>query len=190
MLGVAAGYAEATKLTTLQEPLNLADPPCPHFGVCGSCNYQNLQYHAQLEAKQQQVLETLQHIGGISNCDDVLLPIIPCQQPCYYRSNMQCTFSMAPTFPFQPWQTQLSSGHSLAGSTCAPSDIAKRLIVGLHKANDPSEIVPVQTCFLQHDSASVLLQAAAQAVAQSPPMQAEQLSLSSSLYFSRKSVNV
>ncbi|KAL0053428.1 hypothetical protein WJX82_005653 [Trebouxia sp. C0006] len=117
---VKKGYAEATKVTTLQSPLNLADPPCPHFSVCGGCNYQNLQYDAQLLAKQQQVSETLQRIGGISNCNDVLLPIIPCQQQYHYRNNMQFTFSEA---PFQHKESQRQQSHVLFGT----STITERL---------------------------------------------------------------
>ena len=42
------------------------------------------------------------------------------------------------------------------------------IVIGLHEANDPSQIVPIHTCYLQHHSADVLLQAASQAVAQAP----------------------
>ncbi len=166
---MCTGYAEATKVTTLQSPLNLADPPCPHFSVCGGCNYQNLQYDAQLLAKQQQVSETLQRIGGISNCNDVLLPIIPCQQQYHYRNNMQFTFSEA---PFQHKERLESSSGS---STHTQSDPAKRVVIGLHKTNNPSEVVPIEACSLQHDSANTLLQAAAEALALSPT-QPQQLS--------------
>lgn len=166
---VKKGYAEATKVTTLQNPLNLADPPCPHFSVCGGCNYQNLQYYAQLHAKQQQVSETLQRIGGISNCDDVLLSIIPCQQQYHYRNNMQFTFSEA------PFQHKESSEYSSGSSTHTRPDPAKRVVIGLHKVNNPSEVVPIEACSLQHDSANTLLQAAAQALALSPT-QPQQLS--------------
>ena len=170
--GFAAGYAEATKLTTVQNPLNPAEPPCPHFGVCGGCNYQNLQYQSQLDAKQQQVSESLQRIGGFTTADNVLLPIIPCQQPYHYRNNMQFTFSMVPSSALPSSPGQQNSMESSGDSICIHSNVAQRLTVGLHKANGPSEIIPIQTCFLQHDSANILLQA----VAQSLPIPAQQLS--------------
>ena len=176
---VAAGYAEATKLNTLQDALNLVDPPCPHFGTCGGCNYQHLQYTAQLSSKHQQVAESLHRIGGVRDCQDVLLPIIPCQQSYHYRNNMQFTFSaMAPllldhaqqSIESRPASSMHTQGHSSSN----------RLILGLHKANDPSKIIPIQTCFLQHDSANALLQTVAQAAAQltpqASPKQSQQLS--------------
>jgi 23S rRNA (uracil1939-C5)-methyltransferase len=39
--------------------------PCPHFGVCGGCNYQHLEYSAQVRAKADILRETLGRIGHI-----------------------------------------------------------------------------------------------------------------------------
>jgi 23S rRNA (uracil1939-C5)-methyltransferase len=39
--------------------------PCPHFGVCGGCNYQHLEYGAQVRAKAEILRETLGRIGHI-----------------------------------------------------------------------------------------------------------------------------
>lgn len=143
---VRKGYAEASKLTTLKQHANPTEAPCPHFGTCGGCDLQNLEYTAQLHAKQVQVAETFQRIGGISNCNDILLPIVACQQAYHYRNNVQFTFS-----------TSQAASH-----TGKPAQV----VLGLHKARQPSQITPVQTCFLQQDSANSLLQAASLAVAQ------------------------
>lgn len=40
-------------------------PPCPHFGVCGGCQLQHLNYAAQLAAKAEFVRESLRRLGGI-----------------------------------------------------------------------------------------------------------------------------
>jgi 23S rRNA (uracil1939-C5)-methyltransferase len=42
------------------------EPFCPHFGVCGGCQWQMLPYHKQLEYKQKQVEENLKRIGRIA----------------------------------------------------------------------------------------------------------------------------
>jgi 23S rRNA (uracil1939-C5)-methyltransferase len=40
-------------------------PPCPHFGVCGGCDYQHIPYDAQLRYKTQILRETLRRTGKI-----------------------------------------------------------------------------------------------------------------------------
>jgi 23S rRNA (uracil1939-C5)-methyltransferase len=39
-------------------------PPCPYFGICGGCDLMHLSYPAQVEAKVQMVVETIERIGG------------------------------------------------------------------------------------------------------------------------------
>lgn len=41
-------------------------PKCPHFGVCGGCSLQHLSADAQLEAKQRQLLDSLERIGRVT----------------------------------------------------------------------------------------------------------------------------
>jgi tRNA/tmRNA/rRNA uracil-C5-methylase (TrmA/RlmC/RlmD family) len=50
-----AGHATAYKVRTVRASSDAAQPPCPHFGPCGGCQHQNLQYAAQLAEKQAQV---------------------------------------------------------------------------------------------------------------------------------------
>jgi hypothetical protein len=50
-----AGHATAHKVRTVRASPHAAQPPCPHFGPCGGCQHQNLQYTAQLAEKQAQV---------------------------------------------------------------------------------------------------------------------------------------
>src|SRR5210317_1177936 len=38
-------------------------PFCVHYGTCGGCKWQHIQYAEQLEFKQQQVLDQLERIG-------------------------------------------------------------------------------------------------------------------------------
>jgi len=39
-------------------------PKCAHFGICGGCSLQHLSPAAQLAAKQRQLLDNLERIGG------------------------------------------------------------------------------------------------------------------------------
>ena len=54
-LAWVAGHATAAKTAVLRPSPDAAEPPCPHFGPCGGCSLQGLQYGAQLAAKQAQV---------------------------------------------------------------------------------------------------------------------------------------
>ena len=49
------------------------DPKCSHFGTCGGCKWQNMQYDSQLEFKQNEVLNNLYKISDylylINNLD-------------------------------------------------------------------------------------------------------------------------
>ncbi|HJW75241.1 MAG TPA: TRAM domain-containing protein, partial [Thermoleophilia bacterium] len=59
-------YAEAVLLEIL-EPSGLRVPPaCGHVADCGGCEWQTLDYGAQLDFKQRQVVESLEHIGGLT----------------------------------------------------------------------------------------------------------------------------
>jgi len=40
------------------------EPLCRHFGRCGGCSYQHISYPAEFSAKQKQLLDIMQRIGG------------------------------------------------------------------------------------------------------------------------------
>ncbi len=56
------GRAEANVLEILEKAPDEIDSPCPHFGICGGCNYQNLPYEAQLSIKENQVKQILDEV--------------------------------------------------------------------------------------------------------------------------------
>jgi 23S rRNA (uracil1939-C5)-methyltransferase len=51
-----------------------AEPPCPHFGVCGGCALQHLSSKKQIEFKQRQLIEALNRIGNVSGFE-LLAPL-------------------------------------------------------------------------------------------------------------------
>lgn len=57
-------------------------PRCPHFGVCGGCSLQHLSPGAQIQAKQQTLLDALKHIGKVA--PETLLPPLTAE-PWGYR---------------------------------------------------------------------------------------------------------
>jgi 23S rRNA (uracil1939-C5)-methyltransferase len=53
------GYVRAALVEVLTPSPARITPPCPHFGVCGGCQYQHSDYTAQLEDKRQILHETI-----------------------------------------------------------------------------------------------------------------------------------
>ena len=64
---VKRGFAEATALEVLSSGPDRVVAPCPHFGACGGCRFQDYAYERQLEAKEAQVRDALVRLGGIAS---------------------------------------------------------------------------------------------------------------------------
>ncbi|OOG27204.1 23S rRNA (uracil(1939)-C(5))-methyltransferase [Thioalkalivibrio denitrificans] len=58
-------YDQAAVDEVLQASPDRADPRCPHFGVCGGCSLQHMHPEAQIRAREQAVLEVLEHVGRV-----------------------------------------------------------------------------------------------------------------------------
>ncbi len=59
-------------------------PPCPHFGTCGGCDFQQMSYAAQLQAKAGIVRDCLHRIGKIEYEGEI--SVIPSPEQFEYRS--------------------------------------------------------------------------------------------------------
>ena len=62
------------------------EPPCPYFGRCGGCDFQQMNYEAQLAAKKEFVRDCLRRIAKIESPD---LQIIAAPNQWHYRSRAQ-----------------------------------------------------------------------------------------------------
>jgi len=63
------------------------EPPCQYFGRCGGCDFQQLTYQAQLDAKVEIIKDCLHRIGRIENLPD--FQITPAPNPWQYRTRAQ-----------------------------------------------------------------------------------------------------
>lgn len=57
-----SGNCEGMCLEVLEKSPVEVDSPCPHFGICGGCNYQNLPYEEQLKLKEKEVHELIEPV--------------------------------------------------------------------------------------------------------------------------------
>ncbi len=105
-------------------------PRCKHFGSCGGCVLQHLSYEDQLQIKEQQVRDAIKRIGGFD--DKVVLPIIGCAEPWFYRNKMEFSFSR-----------RTDSG-SAAGDK-------GELTLGLHVRRRHHDLIELEECFLLND---------------------------------------
>jgi 23S rRNA (uracil1939-C5)-methyltransferase len=112
-------HAEARTLEVLRPSPRRVPARCLHAGECGGCEWQTLGYAAQLEFKQQQVVDSLQRIAHLTDYE--LEPIRGMDDPWRYRNKMEFSFG--------------------AGED-------GRLVLGLHKGGSWREIVDVRDCLL------------------------------------------
>ena len=85
------GKAEGRLLETLEKSkLEQTEANCPHYGVCGGCNYQTLPYDEQLKLKAGQVLELMRAV--VPNAEDIFEGIRRSPRQFGYRNKMEYTF--------------------------------------------------------------------------------------------------
>ncbi|HEV2912301.1 MAG TPA: class I SAM-dependent RNA methyltransferase [Pyrinomonadaceae bacterium] len=63
------------------------EPPCPYFGRCGGCDFQQLNYRAQLDSKVSIIRDCLRRIARIEPPEQI--PITPSPLEWQYRSRAQ-----------------------------------------------------------------------------------------------------
>lgn len=111
-------------------------PFCEHFGICGGCQWQHLDYAEQLKYKQKEVVDALTRIGKIEVGE--VLPIIAADATKYYRNKLEFTFSN------KRWLTKdeikaLPFGEDFGGA------------LGFHIPQNFSKILDINHCYLQDD---------------------------------------
>ena len=86
---VRKGKAEGRILEVLCPSDREIASPCPHFGQCGGCTYQNLPYDEQLKLKGTQLKEMM---DGAIDGDYVWEGVMPSPRQQEYRNKMEFSF--------------------------------------------------------------------------------------------------
>lgn len=116
-------------------------PQCQHFGVCGGCKWQHLQYESQLSEKQQQVIDAIERVGGFKNI--LVEPILPSSELYFYRNKLEFSFGTS------RWKT---NEELLAN----PID-EKEFILGFHAPQRWDKLVHIEECHLQSKQSNEIL---------------------------------
>ncbi len=115
-------------------------PPCQHFGACGGCKWQNMNYDKQLFYKNREVYNHLKRIGKIELPE--FEPIKGSDKHFFYRNKMEFSFSNA------RWVTdeEAQSG----------AEINDRNALGFHIPRMWDKILNITKCHLQEDPSNAI----------------------------------
>jgi 23S rRNA (uracil1939-C5)-methyltransferase len=121
-------------------------PACEHFGICGGCKWQNMQYSSQLQFKQSQVQNALVRIGKLDI--PAIQPILPSAREYQYRNKLEFTFSN------KKWLTlEQIADKSLDFSEGAGGN---RNALGFHIPGMFDKVLDINTCHLQADPSNAI----------------------------------
>jgi 23S rRNA (uracil1939-C5)-methyltransferase len=125
-------YSEGRAIRFHQYSSWRSTPFCIHFGVCGGCKWQNLEYSHQLKYKQQQVKDNLERIAKVEIPE--IMPILGSATTKHYRNRLDFAFSN------MAWLTeaQIQSGEAF-----------DRRALGFHIPQRFDKVLNLQECFLQ-----------------------------------------
>ncbi len=123
----------ATKFHALSN--KRTEPVCEHFGVCGGCKWQHMDYQHQLFYKQKEVENNLKRIGHLEIPE--ISPIIGSEQKYFYRNKMEFSFSDS------RWLTQEEIN--------SKSEIIDKNAIGFHIPGMWDKILDIKKCHLQSD---------------------------------------
>lgn len=112
------------------------EPACAHFGICGGCKWQHLDYAEQLRWKQRQVEDAMRRIAKVEIPE--ITPILGAEQTLEYRNKMEYTFSC------KKWRTweEISSGGEFTDSPDA---------LGFHIPGSFDKVLHIDRCLLQEE---------------------------------------
>lgn len=111
-----------------------ADPFCEHFGLCGGCKWQHMNYEHQAESKRQQIIDNFERIGKLDF--HKVNPIIASETIRHYRNKLEYTFSN------KRWLSQ---------EEIASEKVINRNGVGFHIPRQFDKIVDIKKCYLQKE---------------------------------------
>jgi 23S rRNA (uracil1939-C5)-methyltransferase len=122
------------KITQLHKASELRrEPFCEHYGTCGGCKWQHIDYASQAELKDTWAKDCLTRIGKVEVAET--LPIVAAEQLQFYRNKMEYTFSN------KRW---LYDHETL-------EDLDHTNALGFHAPGRFDKVLAINKCWLQDD---------------------------------------
>jgi len=113
---------------------------CEHFGTCGGCKWQHMDYSHQLFYKEKEVVNNLKRIGHLELPE--ITPILGSKDHYFYRNKMEFSFSDS------RWLTQEEIAFE--------KDLGDRNALGFHIPGMWDKILDVKKCWLQGDPSNAI----------------------------------
>ncbi|MBO7084187.1 MAG: 23S rRNA (uracil(1939)-C(5))-methyltransferase RlmD [Bacteroidales bacterium] len=128
-------YFEGRILNFKQYSDKRVTPVCQHFGLCGGCKWQQMEYQWQLHYKQKQVKDNFDRIGKVEYPE--IRPILGCEKQYFYRNKLEYAFSN------RKWLTDGAPTGTYSEDDCKG--------LGFHLPQLFDRVVDVEQCHLQAD---------------------------------------
>jgi len=113
---------------------------CEHFGTCGGCKWQHMDYSHQLFYKEKEVVNNLTRIGHLELPE--ITPILGSKDQYFYRNKMEFSFSDS------RWLT--------VDEIASTEDLGDRNALGFHIPGMWDKILDVKKCWLQGDPSNAV----------------------------------
>ena len=115
-------------------------PKCEHFGVCGGCKWQHINYEEQLKFKQNEVENNLLRIGNLELPQ--ITPIKAAKNDYFYRNKMEYSFSDSRWLSIEEIQSK--------------KIIEEKNALGFHIPGMWNKVVDIKKCWLQEDFTNII----------------------------------
>ncbi|MES2593278.1 MAG: 23S rRNA (uracil(1939)-C(5))-methyltransferase RlmD [Bacteroidota bacterium] len=140
-------YREATTIAIKTPSEKRVEAVCKHFGVCGGCKWQNMNYEWQLFYKQKQVTDALTRLIKIELPE--IDKIIPSKKIYHYRNKLEFTFSN------KKWLTDAQIQDKSLAFGEGEGEISRNAL-GFHIPGAFDKILDIDTCYLQEEPSNAI----------------------------------
>lgn len=121
-------------------------PVCEHFGTCGGCKWQDMDYKYQLFYKEKEVINNLTRLGHIELPETT--PILGSEKQYFYRNKMEFSFSDSRWLTLEEIQSD--------------KDLGDKNALGFHIPGMWDKILDINKCHLQADPSNTIRNAVKQ----------------------------